>query len=262
MHNITPTIAIKLAQILQTEPEDALNHLIAREIFQNMHEIAHLSTNDIARICNVSKTTVIRFCRHLGYETFAEFKEALLMSTSDIRQKYPSKIEDTISFGMDYFNHIVRNIEWMKQHLDFSLLQTMAQDIITHEHIYLLGNAHSGSSANNLMFSLLQMGKQVSTIHREQIQIIDHLRPNSMMIIISNYGSFFNMLTMSDCFKNKPEKTVIYLLTCNASLSCPSGIDHIILCSEDTGLTGGNVSIDMVLNLLLQYYKPLSLYTK
>ena len=161
MSQISPTATIRLAQILQTEPEDSLNRLIAQTVAQHMTDIAYLSTNDMARLCNISKTTFIRFCRHLGYETFAEFKYALIYNQADTHQKYTPQIEEPSHFAQEYFEHIIQNINWMKTHLDLKLLQDMAQELFTHEHIFLLGNAQSGNSANNLMFGLLQMGKLV-----------------------------------------------------------------------------------------------------
>ena len=65
MSKIAPTATIRLAQILQTEPEDSLNRLIAQTVVQQIPYISQLSTNDIARLCNISKTSFIRFCRHM-----------------------------------------------------------------------------------------------------------------------------------------------------------------------------------------------------
>lgn len=261
MATLSPTATIRLAQILQTEPEDSLNRLIAQTVAQHITDISDLSTNDMARLCNISKTTFIRFCRHLGYETFAEFKYALIYNQADTHQKYPLQIDDPTRFAKEYFDHIFNNIAWMKTHLNLELLQNMAQELLTHEHVFLLGNAQSGNSANSLMFGLLQMGKlcQVATIYRDQMQIISHLKPDSIVIIISNYGSFFDMFVTSDCFKDKPEGTIVYLMTCNPSFPRPQGVDYVLLCNEDAGFSGGNLSIDMALGLLLQYYRPLVL---
>jgi DNA-binding MurR/RpiR family transcriptional regulator len=261
MSTISPTATIKLAQVLQTEPDDSLNHIIAQTIVQQMSNIEHLSTNDIARLCSISKTTFIRFCRHLGYETFAEFKYALIHNQSDTHQKYPLQIDDPSLFAFDYFDRIANNVNWMKSHLDLELLQNIAQELLVHDHIFLLGNAQSGNSANNLMFGLLQMGKpcQVATNYREHMQIISHLTSDSMVIVISNYGGFFDMFVTPDCFENKPKGAIVYLMTCNSLLPCSKGVDHILLCNEDAGFSGGNISIDITLGLLLQYYRSLAL---
>ena len=259
MPNIAPTATIRLAQILQTEPEDSLNRLIAQTVVQQIPHIAHLSTNDMARLCNISKTSFIRFCRHVGYDTFADFKHALVFNQSDTHQKYAAQIDDPVLFAGSYMDRMMQNISWMKEHLDLPLLWQMAQDLQTHRYVLSLGNAQSGNSANNLMFGLLQLGKlcQVATIHKDQMQLISRLKPDSMVIVLSNYGSFFDAFVEHDCFKNKPDRTVVYLLTCNAALTTPEGVDHVLLCNQDAGFAGGNLSMDMTLNLLLQYYHAL-----
>lgn len=261
MSNISPTATIRLAQILQTEPEDSLNRLIAQTIVLHMHDIEHLSTNDIAHLCNISKTSFIRFCRHLGYETFSDFKLALLHNQMDTHHKYSLQIDNSDAFANIYFEHLSQNINWMKEHLDLTAIRNMAQDLLIHENVYVLGNAQSGNSANSLMFGLLQLGKlcQVATIYKDQMQLVSHLKPKSMVLILSNFGDFFEMFVKPDCFKDAPEDIVIYLLTCNSSLTTPARVNHVILCSNDAGFAGGNLSMDIVLTLLLQYYRPLAL---
>ncbi len=259
MSKIAPTATIRLAQILQTEPEDSLNRLIAQTVVQQIPYISQLSTNDIARLCNISKTSFIRFCRHIGYDTFAEFKYALAFNQMDTHQKYAAELDNPFRFAANYLDKVSQNVLWMKDHLDLTMLWNMAHDLQTHQHILSLGNAQSGNSANNLMFCLLQLGKfcQVATLHKDQMQLISQLKPGSMVIIISNYGSFFDSFVTPNCFKNKPEGTVVYLLTCNAALPIPEGIDHMLLCNQDAGYAGGNLSIDITLSLLLQFYHEL-----
>ena len=252
---------IRLSQVLQTEPEDSLNGMIAKIVAQHLGQMEELSTNDMAKLCNVSKTSFIRFCRYMGYETFAEFKTALLSNQSDIHKKYPDSIPDFSGFAQDYLEQTRENLLWMKQNLDFQLLKNLAEDLLQHPNIYLFGNAQSGNSANNVMFSLLQMNRlaYVSTLHSEQKNLISHMKPDSTVIVLSNYGAFFETFVERDCFSQKPENTIVYLLTCNEQLERPAGVDHIILCGKDAGFSGGNFCIDAALNILLQYYRVLAI---
>lgn len=260
MTNYNSTIAaMSLAQLLQTEPEDSLYHLIAQTIVKCLGEGRNISTNYLSRICNVSKTSITRFCRYLGFDSFISFKESIQMTESDLHSKYPSETNTPTDFANSYLNQIIQNCLRMKETFNASELFHLAEEIRSHENICLLGNGQSGNSLNSFMISLLLQGKyaQVSSMPSQQKKIINNLKPDTIVIILSVYGSFFDMYVTADCFLNKPENTDIYLLTCNQDLPSPPGIDHVILCCNDTGFSGGNLSTDIVLNLVLQYYRIL-----
>lgn len=248
---------MSLSQLLQTEPESSLNHIIAQTVIRCMRDQRDVSTNYLAQTCNVSKTSITRFCRHLGFDTFADFKESLWSTESDMHRKYPSSMVSSQDFASRYLESVSQNCQWMKEHLDTSQLIRLAQEIESHNNICLLGNGQSGNSLNGFMLSLLVQGKyaQVSTMPQEQESIIQNMKPDTLVIILSIYGKFFDMYVDRSCFQKKPENSVVYLLTCNSNLPAPPGIDHTILCCPDPGFTGGNLAADMVLNLVLQYYR-------
>lgn len=60
------------------------NHLsksektVAEFVQKHIDEVVVLTTQGIAERCKTSDATVIRFCRSLGYQTFNEFKTALV----------------------------------------------------------------------------------------------------------------------------------------------------------------------------------------
>jgi len=58
-------------------------------------EVSAFTTGSIAKHLDLSRATVVRFCRHLGYEGFAEFKAALIQEGSqlappDLDEPFPS----------------------------------------------------------------------------------------------------------------------------------------------------------------------------
>ena len=47
---------------------------------------SNLTTGEIARCLNLSRATVVRFCRHLGYQGFPEFKSAWIQEVSSTKE--------------------------------------------------------------------------------------------------------------------------------------------------------------------------------
>lgn len=46
-------------------------------IVKNKQKVAYMSINEVALSCNVSRTTIMRFCQKLGFNGFSEFKYAV-----------------------------------------------------------------------------------------------------------------------------------------------------------------------------------------
>lgn len=65
---------ILLWGIYQTEPSHSVNHMIAETILKNIFSIKNISSGTLASMCNVSKTSITRFCRDMGYESFSELR--------------------------------------------------------------------------------------------------------------------------------------------------------------------------------------------
>lgn len=253
--------AMSLAQLLQTEPDDSINHMIAQTIVKCMRENRDITTNYLAQSCSVSKTSITRFCRYLGFDSFTDFKELIQVTDSDHHRKYKPDMDSPGSFASDYLEQIIQNCIDMKNSLDIELVFQLAKDIHQHEHICLLGNGQSGNSLNSFMISLLMQGKyaQVASMPAEQESIINNLKPDTLVIVLSIYGEFFKMYVNDSVFATKPANTTIYLLTCNPDIPCPANIDYLLLCSQSPGFAAGNLSADIVLNLVLQYYKIITL---
>ncbi|MDY4308061.1 hypothetical protein SNF32_15765 [Enterococcus mundtii] len=49
-----------------------------------------MSINELAKQCNVSRTTIMRFCQKLGFDGFSEFKYHLKMNLHRKMCVYPS----------------------------------------------------------------------------------------------------------------------------------------------------------------------------
>lgn len=251
-----PTAILGLAETLRTYPEDSLYYGIAKTIVREINCREHLSSNYLARACNVSKTSLTRFCRDLGYDTLSQFRDDLLRGDSDVHRKYSLSLDSPSALKDTYFDHLSESLAWMKSHLDTNLLFQLARDIVSHEHVYLFGNAQSANSADSFMSTLLLQGKYVQVVPgkpEEERAALRSLKPDSIVVVLSVYGTFFSLYVDRDAFAGKPENTRVYWLTCAAHPEPPTGVDYVLRCSDRLGFDGGNLCTDIALNLLAQY---------
>ncbi len=62
---------------MMSNPSDSY-HALALRILMNIHELQSFSLYDAAEACFVSTTTVTRFCKHIGFSNFQDFRNNLL----------------------------------------------------------------------------------------------------------------------------------------------------------------------------------------
>lgn len=68
--------------------------IVWRYISNHRKECCYVSIYDLADICNVSRTTVLRFAKKLGLDGFSDLKMILKMENSQTREKPTMDIAD------------------------------------------------------------------------------------------------------------------------------------------------------------------------
>lgn len=66
-------LIVKLWGVLESEDPNSVNAEIAKILIKNRRNMEHTSSAYLAKLCNVSKPSISRFSRILGYEDFLIF---------------------------------------------------------------------------------------------------------------------------------------------------------------------------------------------
>jgi Transcriptional regulators len=66
-----------LLELINNESPESVDYIIARYILDHLTELSGASIQDISDACEVSKSTLSRFCRKAGLEDFQEMKNEL-----------------------------------------------------------------------------------------------------------------------------------------------------------------------------------------
>ncbi|UOK56138.1 MurR/RpiR family transcriptional regulator [Bacillus sp. OVS6] len=67
---------------------------VADLVIKDTHDAVYSSVTDLAEKANVGETTVIRFCRKLGYRGFQDFKLAVAQNLVSPSEQVHGKIEE------------------------------------------------------------------------------------------------------------------------------------------------------------------------
>ena len=80
----------RLITALNEKKPDSTEFYIAKMMIWNLWELPRMSISDVAKMCAVSKSTISKFVRDIGFEDYLDFKlEAVRQGKKEI---YNSKI--------------------------------------------------------------------------------------------------------------------------------------------------------------------------
>ena len=104
----------KLMSYVSTTPQQDANYDIALAMLTHYGKLKNLSLAEIADLCYVSKASISRFCRFMGFDGFRELHDCLLQDFS-IRTDYSRTFYDKLCADpqaalQDYSEEVIRNI--------------------------------------------------------------------------------------------------------------------------------------------------------
>ncbi len=166
---------------------------VAEFVQKHLDEVVLLSLQGLADKCDTSDATVLRFCRSLGYQSFSDFKTALIPELLRSGQSVAMEItpEDDPSSIKDAF---LRNINLQNEstikNIEFSVIQSVAEKILNASRTVILGMGGSAGVAHILSDSLVGLGIYAVYLHDRSIiqNIIPILNASDVVIGISHAG--------------------------------------------------------------------------
>ncbi|PTQ57376.1 MAG: Sialic acid utilization regulator, RpiR family [Candidatus Carbobacillus altaicus] len=216
---------------------------VADVILDNPNEIIYLSISDLAMKSGVAETTVVRFCRRIGYSGFQDFKLNLAQELVE-----PEKsIHESISFD-DSTEEVIQKLTYENiavlnntaQLLDKKVLENVIQLIIDARRVDFYGVGASGFTALDAKYKFMRLGLQVDANLDPHIQAISaaNLGPGDVAIGISYSGS--NKDTIATCQTAKQSGATVISITNYAQSPITKVSDYVLLTSaKETPLRSG-----------------------
>jgi DNA-binding MurR/RpiR family transcriptional regulator len=207
-----------LSAVLEKEEMGSTNYIIADYIIKNFSHLENISTTQLANACNVSKSSISRFCRKVGLEDFFSLK-VLIMNysperTISTKYNFTKTSGDDIS---DFINEYANKIERIENTLDRKALHELTNDIHRYENVYLMGMQQSGGIIMALQNDLVSFNTYVSPIiePKKQKEILLTSTSKDLIIVFSATGSFFEKVVPRIQNMKRSEMPRIYVITVN-----------------------------------------------
>lgn len=258
----------RLLILLNETSTDATYYHIALTLLQNMSTLRSASINDVAELCTVSKSTISKFIRALGYQDYSDFRYAL--EFEDVRYRMPNTfVHDVIGYLQEhsiqeYAQLLAEDLTSNVESLDLSSLDRLAKDIHRFRTVEAFGLMFSETAAIDLQTKLGRIGKFIRTSQNDlhQFELIRSADENTLIIVFSESGSFMDRYEMID---RKTGKSVFYdtkgtvvMFTANEKMTRDPRIDYIIQMRHTDAVHTHRIVYPLLTDILTNRYYALT----
>ncbi|CAN7407193.1 SIS domain-containing protein [Pseudorhodoferax sp. LjRoot39] len=207
---------------------------VAKLVLNDPRAFASLPVGELAEMAHVSKPTVVRFCRSVGYDGLVDFKLKLAGSvsegvpfihravdmddkTGDVMVKV---IDNTVAAFLKYRNDAgVAAIE--------KAATALAATHQTGRRVEFYGAGNSGIVAQDAQHKFFRLGVNAISYSDGHMQVMaaSMLRPGDCVVVISNSGRTRDLMDACDIAQRKGATTIV--LTASGSPLAAAGQIHL-----------------------------------
>lgn len=228
----------RLLILLNETPADSTFYHIALCMLRDFEPLVRMSIAEVADLCHVSKSTISKFIRALGYEDFASFRYAAEIESLHYRPEH-TFVHNVLGYldghsCQEYLASITADMAATLQALDMSGLDRLVQDIYTHERVGAFGLMFSATAAIDLQIKLGRIGRYIAT-NMDDAKMADYLRragPDTLVVLFSDQGTFMDRREMVDPLTHEnlfsQTKAHLVMITSNPAMAKDPRIDYIV----------------------------------
>ena len=253
-----------LLGIIQSEPNDSIDCQIANYLLEHIQDLNDVTANDLAQTCQVSKSSISRFTRRIGFNDFYELKHMLHHYQPNLSKFDFTSLSNDSNSMIQYIETVSQHIQNLTNNLDFKAIEEITDDIYHYPKVIIAGSLQANNICFNLQLNLFSSGKvtQAKVKYSELREIIDKSDSQTLIIVLSSTGKFFQRLFVRDQRLLRKDKPKIYLITASAKLNELPYVDKAIHFHALSDFASGSIQIDVITNVIARRYneKIRSLY--
>ena len=153
-------------------------------------DLASYDAQELARLCGVSKATVSRFVRRLGFENY----DAARRAARDERQQCNGQISvrPRLRTGTTEISETVRdeidNLIWTYQQVDTDDLESLADAVVSSRRVWLVGFRLCRVFADYLQTQLVQVAPTCASIPQPGVSLgeyVTEIAPDDLVICMA-----------------------------------------------------------------------------
>ena len=200
----------RLMIVLNDEEPGSVYYCIALAMLERLGTLSGMSIARMAEVCSVSKSTISKFIRRLGYEDYKEFRDAAIFeeNKSQNDSNYVTNVMEFLDRHSlaTYVDTICADIRETARRLDFRAVDRLARDLVRYEKVGAFGLIFSETAAIDFQTKLGYNGKFIFTSmdDSKQDRFIKSAGADTLIVIFSESGRFVDKYgSMIDDFSEK-----------------------------------------------------------
>ncbi|WP_203351229.1 MurR/RpiR family transcriptional regulator [Streptococcus uberis] len=211
MENRRLSLLYTLQNLYNSAHPGSIEYLLSSYLIDNYHEIDKLNIYDLAEENNVSRATVRRFCKNLGYENFKELKSHF------------NEFDEGLNIYKEFYNsehfleilqtQIKKMFSELEDRLNSRELLNIVRKIKDSDEVIIIASSTIANSVRVFQQTMALLGKRITIIVSKQqiIELEKNISSDSLILIFSISGVLAE--TFQDCLKNYHSDS--YLFTNN-----------------------------------------------
>lgn len=257
------SLAEKLMGFVSTTPHHDTNYEIALTMLKHYGQLKSMSVGEMADLCYVSKASISRFCRFMGFDGFREMQDSLnqdLSIVTDYSRSFFDKLCTVPQSALaDYSGEIIRNIQATAELENTKAIPEIATAIANSERLAFFSHHFLWDIGRHLQNKLIHMDRYVELYldYGAQLACARSLQKDDMAIVCSIGGSYpvryptiWNAIASTGC--------KLLVITQNKSSPYWNSARFILNCGvtnrNDVGKYGALLAVDLLtLHYLRQY---------
>lgn len=248
-------LTIRLWGVLNRESHDSINYQIAETILHNIFTLRGTSTSSLADLCHVSRPSISRFCKDLGYSDFYEFRMELSQYSIENKHNDAYNMKKNLGTMGLFISQCKKYADMLEKNVDEVAVNQLVNDIAVYPTVYIMGHMQSGCTALNMQYNLFAAKKTVTAVTDLILQkdVFNHLSGDELIIVISSKGKFFENYFEEGRIPELPKTSILYFMTANPDIRELKGA-NVINCGTGQDIAASNLSLELLADIIALKY--------
>ncbi|MBN3523306.1 MurR/RpiR family transcriptional regulator [Paenibacillus apiarius] len=222
---------------------------IADYVLKDPDSVLYATVTDLAEKADAGETSVLRFCRNLGFKSYQDFKLSLAKDLVTPLKHQESQIEESDDLSSVAQKMTMENIASLKHTLsllNMNELQKAVDAILKARRLFFMGVGSSAMTAMDAQYRFMRLGFVGEAVTDPHVMAMNATLMSAQDVVfgISTSGSTKDLV---DAVRLAKENNVHFIcLTSHAKSPITKFADSILLIrSRETPLQGGAFSSKM-----------------
>jgi RpiR family carbohydrate utilization transcriptional regulator len=214
---------------------------VARLVLADARSFATLPVGTLAERAKVSKPTVVRFCRSVGYGGLTDFKRKLAgsvnegvpfvhraVSEADTAPELVVKVLDNAVAALLAFRNAAAAAPFERA------IALLTRAGLAGKQIAFYGVGNSGIVAQDAQHKFFRLGVHAQSVSDGHVQVMGAtmLGPGDVLVVISNSGRSRDLLDAAEIARRKGAATIVITASGSALAQTAAGPNHVLLAAD------------------------------